>query len=548
MQNPSNTFNLHKTLQATLKKMAVLVVCNNNERFLVSQSKNTIEPFNNLLACYLYTCDTDKREIECYELRYDKLITIDIRDVSHLVFIGLGDISPAIYINSMFEGVLPDDKLQELQYKNFLKGLLERRNAGLLAEVPYSQERIIELQSLKMHIRDVLKIPLNCHELFNIIEDTSADDLYMYTNIIDGDRLLKMSEYFYFIQAIFACYDISLVDATPEMISKYIDQLFDLHDLKQKWIEKLEHLRKIFLDNLNTDKSNINDYIRNELTRKFEFKATTQTIQHMLGASDVDVVPNEDEFEVLKNELIEKIIEYISIDEFNSNNIKNTTHDLIVFYLNTYSKTNDIKEDIASSKEFELINNLLFELGTHVFNSTVTLIEQYNTLLDQATNTDFVKELDGIDDFRIFLRYWPEFLELSPLILTEIRSFSSCEMEAIKIFLSEGIRIEDEKFNSKYNNWSIFTLLQDKTDIVRERRLEQVKEAAQSRVEDLKKEMGPVFDTLSEEEQGIFNNMLKDITNTSVYADELNNEKTIKGVLSYWPLVLYPKPDYILHV
>jgi hypothetical protein len=236
----------------------------------------------------------------------------------------------------------------------------------------------------------------------------------------------------------------------------------------------------------------------------------------------------------------------LTSDNYSIEAASDITHNLVEYYVRFYKPDLSLDYKITALPEFNLINEIILKLGAEVINSALSIKEQYESLLKQTMDVDFAKELEGLDDFRIYLRYWPEFFEISPLVLTEVRSFNADEMRAIKIFQAAGIEIEDEKLDIQYNDWSIFNLMKDKIEIMREKRIKQIESAANQRAIELEKEMSPVYETLSEEERTLFSDMLKDVKNMDRYIHELNRETTLEGVLSYWPLVLYPKPDNIL--
>jgi hypothetical protein len=326
-----------------------------------------------------------------------------------------------------------------------------------------------------------------------------------------------------------------------EKIIEFINSEIDIKNLKSKWIATLESYRKKYLSSLEEEVTGITEHYKTELIGKLTV-AQLQKIVH-------DTTCNPNIKLISDNEGTEKYIGCV-----------NKVIDAAMLMLNDDQKPAESLILAAEELSHLLLPSADYVVGVRdaiagVISITVSryqkIKEQYTFLITEVTELDFQNEISEINDYRLYLRYWPNaFLSRLPFH-DVIRPLSTVEHQVIKALLREGIEIEYEKIFDLYINemdcyHSVLDGLEDKTELMREKKLEQIKIVAQERIQEIKAEMDYLYEDLSEEEQFMFNNMLEELGNIEKYKEELAAEPHLIDVLMYWPLSLYPKPANIV--
>ena len=179
-----------------------------------------------------------------------------------------------------------------------------------------------------------------------------------------------------------------------------------------------------------------------------------------------------------------------------------------------------------------------------------SLHNQFVQIIENLTQISFVDELSLYNDYRLYLRYWPSLFMDAVEFHKHIRPFTDLEHLVIKLFIRAGIEFDYDSIYRKdfdfYN--SIITDLEVHTETWREYKLKHITEVAASRAEEIRTEIGPLYDALTPEERVELDKALAELTDFNLYKDSLNNLTRLTDVMSYWPVSLYPAPEDTLRL
>ena len=558
MTTPADIQEHLSVLFTVLPKMAILINTYSGQKHFVTHCNKIIKLFQKEYNKEKYFIkDLNSPTIECYELRYDKYVTIDVSDIHYTEFLGVpSEVAPPLYTNPVFAGMIPDEQLYELQEPSLLE-VLEMRDRGCFIEVPYDENRVITLKRILRYLTEKIKIPLDSYPAFKMFQNHLLNDLLLYSNIVDGDEIMRISEKLYFMPAILACYGQDAQNLTTDKITQYITT--DIGDLKNKWVEKLDFYRDKNIKDLHEEASTVSQHLVSELKTKLTIQAICTYVQkHTPSACTTyqETMLATEEY----NTAIENFVA-MAVDRYNDEflpveqmlpNAEAVVNSVLSMLRGIYNTPTEVY--ISDDPQYlAAITNSLMSTAVGVINRFEKIKEQYVFLADQLQQIDFLKELSGFDDYRLYLRYWPNAFQQNESFHDAIRPFTSLEFKVVQCLINEGVKVNyDEIFPTDFFRsesdfyHSVLHELQDKVDVMREKRLEQIETAAQQRIKEIKSEMDQMYDDLAEEEKILFTNMLDDIGDIDKYRKELETETYLLNVLMYWPLELYPKPDNII--
>lgn len=245
--------------------------------------------------------------------------------------------------------------------------------------------------------------------------------------------------------------------------------------------------------------------------------------------------------------------EFISVlPGFISGNIFSKT--LWIEFLNEKRDTQIIEYEKQACEIVETYNDLSIdttEKSSSIANTEQqSIIEQYQRAIDNLKSINFENELAAFDDYRLYLRYWPnEFVEAEDFHAL-VRPFTELEIKVLSRFIAAGISFNyDELIHSDYDYFnSVIDTLQQHTDTWREYKLNLIKHIAPKRAEVLRAEMKDVLATLTPEEQAQLNSAMDEVLKIENYERELSSLNRLTDIMSYWPAALSPAPAeaYIL--
>ena len=174
----------------------------------------------------------------------------------------------------------------------------------------------------------------------------------------------------------------------------------------------------------------------------------------------------------------------------------------------------------------------------------LNIVQQYESTMSTLRNISFEDALSQFDDYRLYLRYWPnEFVEAEEFH-TLIRPFTDLEIVVLKYFITAGIKFDyNNLIRRDYDYFnSIIDTLQSHIGEWRDFKLARIKEIAPVRAQVLREEMKDVLEASSQEERDQLNSAINDVLNIENYERELNSLNRLTDVMGYWPAALSPAP------
>jgi len=544
MMSPDQIKETLAMLKTALSKIAVVVVTQDDQRYLVSQNQHIISVFHPTEGHKDFAALTDPESnlVACYEIRFNKTITIDASNVKYLEFIGVPEeIAPPLYLNPRFEGAIPNEALVELQTPTLLE-IKDARDRGCFVDEPYDDERVYKLNIIKGYIQERLNLSFEDHPIFSIFRNPLLNNFHLYSNKKDGDRVLELAERLYFMPAILACYDKNIDTLTKSQIIDFIDSDSVMLNLKDNWIKRLDNYRKKYIENTIKEKELANNFLDTELKDKLSLPAVQKLIKRALN-KELSLAKNVEAYNTQLNTLI-LLVKSNCSDEFTfTDEINDKIDELIA----TFSTNVDSDPEVSAVFSKEAVKQFI---NTAV-NNILQIKEQYTLIINESEKIDFAKELKYLTDYRLYLRYWPDIFQVNEAFHDSIRPLTSLELQTINALLHENVEIEYNKLfpgfineSNAYN--SILNELQDKIELMKQKRLDQIKSVSQERVQEIKNEMSQLYDTMGDEEKKLFDDMIKEISDIEKYKSEIDGLTRLIDVLMYWPLPLYPKPENVV--
>lgn len=520
-------------VKTALDKLAVYTtILRNNEQvpFLITRNKSIINFFNPGLSCAIYGESADLCTLDAYDIRYDKLVTLNTQEVLGMSYIGVPlGISPDMFLYSDVRDEFTTDRMHNVQQEFLDKVKYERDNGH------YGDSQVPpEIQNKITHICHFLcteyGVDTDTHEFFNFL-----DPRYFYYNIVSNralcDDLIELYNTLLFSPVILNVEGLesSTIEQRKAGVSAIMPRIIDgsiFNDLKAKWVTLLKQ------------------------------KVSENIVKFQQELNDVEGLYIKEWSDLIYNDSVES----------NRGWSRDRTDALALFLYDNYERCSIvldqdinfgnyatvIPEDILTMlTDWSLPSKLWFLRETYKhFTSMASVQGQYRQLIDRLSKLDIDQELAAFDDYRLYLRYWPEGLDIIQEFHTHVRPFTTLEYNVVKALVQEGIEFNiDEIFttvgdyvNSVINNLEKYTL-----DVC-EKRLQQITAIANTRIQEIRDEIQPMYEELSDAEKVEFDRTIESLGDIELYRSEINSKGGIVNALSYWPVSLYPVPGNILRV
>jgi len=508
---------------------------NITEYHLVTLCKPIINFFDARYVDAIYSENEDLNTFDVFEIRHSKIITLDLSEVHSMHLIGIPfEISPPTYISRELEGSVTNQALFDHQHP-FFKKVEDERDRGCYLDGDASTEEFTTMLYIKYILEkdyinnSVYNLSLSSHPLFSLLDEQYVNFNFI-SNKKDCNELKKLFTCMPFVDFILKSLELQqsdLVQIIPGLLSGNI-----FTTLKSKWINLLKAEIATQIDISTAEYNAVDDKYRQHLR---DYVYEDQPSVHL--AINKDLQWTEEFTYGIADFLFEN---YIRAEEFQR-----------PFPITEYSQK--LPEDFKTAFGGCTIGTINWFCGYaySVMLERDRIKAQYQLIIDGLSNLDLDSELSLFDDYRLYLRYRPEHLDISDdITVTGIRPFTPLEVKVLKTFISEGVHFDVSELlrvETDYYNSAIDTLEKYAGDF-REKRLQQIINIVDERVEEIKAEIGPSYDTLSEEEKAEFNKVIDDLKNIDLYRDDLNRATKLIDVLTYWPVPLYPVPDNILRV
>jgi len=548
---------IYNNILKALNKIAVFITLNEVDgrqvTYLATRNTAIINDFNAVFSAFEYECSEDEEYIEVYELRYDKKIRISTADVSHYTFYGIPtEVSPPVYLSERYSGFVTDEQLVDFQRNSFLAKVHQEREAGhYYIEQPHTIHDMCKLLEIKYFFETEFDIKPGDHPLFDFYNELYLDYNIASNSLIAGE-LRELYKSMFFLPAIIACQGDESVDF-KKIVANNIDKSI-YHGLREKWVSYLYIQRDKFLQKATEDKSQLESVCTNRLITELE--------PYISNAGPVIKSLQEKQDELgyfiawLGTKLYVEMTDSVSILE--QATLFTTQYDAgLQFEHHKPEWTDSIKSASTklellksiigdrSDKEIITICNLFVE-ATH---EAIALGDQYDLIIETLNKVDIEADLEYYDDYRLYLRYWPEVFPENASFHSSLRPFSVLENKVIKCLLQLGIEFDFDSLyrkNYDYYNSCIDTLQEQCIEICKVKRLQQIKDVAGVRAEQIKSEMEAFVVNLSAEEKTQLDNVLQELVDFEKYSQALNDLVRLIDVLSYWPAALHPAPSTVL--
>jgi hypothetical protein len=501
---------------------------------LVTLCKPVINFFDARYVNAIYSENEDISTLDVFEIRQSKIITLDVSEIFSMYHIGIPfEVPPAVYIRSEYEGLMTNQMLFDYQLP-FFKKVEDERDRGCYIDGEASPEDVNIMHFLKWFFLNqyinnpVYNLPLSSYPLFSLFEENYAEYNFI-SNKKDCNELKKLYTCMPFTDIILKCLGLEqsdLAQIVPDLLNGSV-----FTTLKSKWIDLLKAEITTQLDITTAEYNAVDDKYRQHLREYIHEDQPDASL-----AVDKNLQWTQEFTYSIADFLFEN---YVRAEEFQK------PVSILEF---GQVLPDDFKAAFAGCS----IHTIMWFCGyAHsVMVERDTIKAQYKLIIDSLANLDLDSELSLFDDYRLYLRYKPEHLDVSDDLAAGIRSFTPLEIKVLKTFLSEGVNFDVSELlrvGTDYYNSAIDALEKYAGDF-REKRLQQIINIVDKRVEEIKAEIGPSYDTLSEEEKAEFNKVINDLKNIDLYRDDLNRATKLIDVLTYWPVPLYPVPDNILRV
>jgi len=535
---------MYSELCKSISKIAVgLEIVKDGEKFcpVITQNSKIIEFFNPDKRQSIVYNDDESKIITAYEVTLDQIVAINFSDVKAIHWWGIPfELTPPTYLLPELSGYVTDDQLFEAQ-RWFLERVKKDRDRGCFTDKNVPKELLSSLGNVFTYFLSLVDNSESRHPIINFFKDWPVyKDFNMNRNLKDIMTLFNVYESMYIIPAVQACLGRELtIENDLEM---FLDKSI-FTDLKDKWIEYLLKLREETLTEKQKEIIDLSEKYRVSISNIVE-----------IGLNRVYTLQQEPTLHsrfisnfVISDSAWDAFLKTDGLDESDNKayaystslKIIGITQDQIDILFNALNNGN--QATIEAFEEMKAhIDDQLFE-----YNQLKT---QYGLLIENLKNLDIYDDLNGLDDYRLYLRYWPECFDYNPGFHDNIRPFTDMELYVIKFFIREKLEFAfDSVYRAEFDYYnSIIDILDVYKDKVIEKRLDYITKISQLRKTEIEKEMGDV--ELSEEEKTQFSEILSEMTNIVKYREELKQEKNLINILAYWPVALYPIPEDILQL
>lgn len=529
--------------EAVLSQIAVELVMNNGDRHLVTWCPRILEFFDIKEERDYYKFVSDDVFI-AYAPLIDNNISLKISEVHYPIFVGIPfEIAPPMYINPKLRALMPEDAMYSVQLP-FLINIKEYRSLGHYKTIlPYNFEKCDHLLRLKKYLSETLNLKFDEHPSLRIFEEDFSGDFHIYTNTTQVRELLAVAPKLVLAPIIYACLDKNINNFSNE-VQEYIENTGSYTDdtIKHAWLNFLEKQRITEIKSLTEERETIKTQVTDSFITKLNDGMLLSFVKRYSAFHDVNY--NKQAVEGLRLKIVEFL--YENSETLQEDNVVEKMTEMCTSLCEILLGS---EFSINTENNKTLLNRITQEVYA-VFVFSLQIKNMYSVALQEILDVNFKEDLKQINDSRLFLRYWPSAYRLPPEFHNYIRPFTEKELLGIQSLISDNVNIN---YDSLYmagpgTQTDILELLNEHKDEVKEKRIKQIQEVSKQRTEEIKAEMEPVYDTLQEEERLIFEDMLNDISDIETYKQELSEENTMYGILSYWPLPLYPKPDNIVSV
>lgn len=232
---------MYQSVETGLSKAAIFLVIKDNDTVtshLVTRNKPIINFFDSGFAEIPYSQDLGANTIEAYELRYNRVVNINVTNIHEIYYYGLpSELSPPIFLNPLFQNTINDSMIVESQLSEFLVKVKSERDNGVYQEHPFIERDVTTLYNIKYFLQEEYGITsentvslglFDKYEVFNILSNT-----------VDVNNILSLHTKMFFLPAILECAGVDTKDL-KDIFSGIIDSsVFS----KTKWIEILESKR-----------------------------------------------------------------------------------------------------------------------------------------------------------------------------------------------------------------------------------------------------------------------------------------------------------------
>lgn len=218
-------------------------------------------------------------------------------------------------------------------------------------------------------------------------------------------------------------------------------------------------------------------------------------------------------------------------EKLNEENFINDLKSIYINFLNKYKST-----------YIEKIKNDLQELEASTDNKNITPIvsilelkSQLNKQLNVLENFNFEDELKDINSPYIIYKYWP-FKNLPPESL--LINLPALERKDLKMFKSLLHNYnQDEATNILVNTAFYF-------DEIKQLRIKQILEHRDKFIKEIDNDITNTDDNDEKEDLNEIKRLL--LNDNDLYKTEIETLTTTTELLEFWPVMLYPKPDFVL--
>lgn len=510
---------------------------------VITQNQRVLDFFNANISSALLLNNDEIQQITAYEVTLDKIVTINLSDVKHIHWWGIPyEVPPPTYLLPELSGYVTDEQLFELQ-KWFLERIKVDKERGCFSEETVTDDILTFTGATYSYFQSIAETSNYATPLLRFFKDWSTYSHFnTRRNLKDTLTLLDLYKSMFFIPAVQACIGRELSIETD--LDKFVDKSI-FNNLKDKWIDYLEKKRVISLEErqkeivqfLESSKSRLTEILKSGLQNTFDLIDTNNT-GLSIGSNYVNyTLPEEAWNDFIKAEgLVDTDNnKFVYANVLRILGVPQDHIDILLEQVNINEAVNSATEYMKGQID-------------DVIDDYRQIKTQYELVINKLNSLNIEKELEGLDDYRIYLRYWPEYFDYNDEFFSNIRPFTDIELYIIKFFIKEQIEFDVYSlYKQPYDNYnSIVDILYKYKDKVIEKRLNYINSIAQKRKEEIEKEMQDV--ELSKEEKKQFDEILHEMVNIEKYKEELDQEKNLIYILAYWPVTLYPVPEDILQL
>jgi hypothetical protein len=535
---------MYNELCKSISKIAVAVegTCDGKDFFyVITQNPEVISFFDASKVGSFYQNNDEIQRMSVYEVTLNKLIGLDFSDIKYIHWIGIPhEIPPPSYLLPQLEGYTTNEQLFNFQ-KPFLEKIRHDRDRECYSDKVVPLNTQLEMSTIHSYLLPLIEKSNNKHPLSHFFDDwVHYGEFNRKRNIKDTSALSELYKSMFFIPVIQACLGKEL--SIEEDFEKFLDKSIFI-GLKEKWVSFIKERREqtikdkkeelINLDNEHRKK--LSTLIKNGLNQAFIQIYTTQLPENYEITTTAW-----DNFKKTEGLHVEDNDRYSYKTILVELGVPNDSMDKLLEVVTG--------ESTKEQKQFtEIVDAFKAEVDSVIFEYK-QLETQYELLLSKLEILNVGEDLKEFNDYRIFLRYWPESFDIDATFHQSIRPFTDTEWHVLRFFFREKIEFDlDMIYKSDFDYYnSVIDILEIYNDRVREKMLSYIEKIALVRKTEIEKEMSDV--ELTDEEKVQFQEILTDITDIEKYKKELNSEKNLLNILAYWPVALYPVPEDILQL